>query len=75
MSNTLADADGLGSINFQWLSNSNTISNATQSKYTLTQTDVGKKISVQASYTDGFGTAEIVSSDPTSIIEIVRAQV
>jgi Ca2+-binding RTX toxin-like protein len=72
VSNTFADADGLGSINYQWLSNGNTISNATQSKYTLTQADVGKSISVKASYVDGFGTAENVISSTTAKIENVN---
>ena len=67
-SNTLADADGLGAITYQWLRDGNVISNATQSTYSLTQTDVSKKISVKANYVDGFGAAENVTSDPTSII-------
>ena len=70
--NTLTDADDLGSINYQWLSNGNTISNATQSKYTLTQADIGKSISVKASYVDGFGTAESVISSTTAKIENVN---
>jgi serralysin len=72
VSNTLADADGLGIINYQWLNNGNTISNATQSKYTLTQADVGKSISVKASYVDGFGAAESVTSSTTAKIENVN---
>jgi Ca2+-binding RTX toxin-like protein len=67
-SNTLADADGLGAVNYQWLNNGDAIPNATQSTYKLTQVDVGKKISVKANYVDGFGTAESVSSDPASSI-------
>ena len=71
-SNTVADADGLGIINYQWLSNGNNISNATQSKYTLIQTDVGKSISVKASYIDGFGTTESIISATTAKIENVN---
>ena len=67
-SNTLADADGLGAISYQWLRDGNAISNATQSTYVLTQADVGKKISIQANYVDGFGTTESVSSNPTSSV-------
>jgi hypothetical protein len=68
VTNTLVDINGLGLISYQWLSNSDMISNATQSNYTLTQTDVGKKITVKASYTDNAGTAESVTSVATSIV-------
>ncbi len=51
-SNNLADADGLGSISYTWLRDGTAINAATQSTYTLTQADVGKKLSVQASYID-----------------------
>jgi hypothetical protein len=64
--NNLADANGLGTITYQWLSNGNTISGANQSTYTLSQNDVGKSISVTASYTDGLGKLESVSSYATS---------
>jgi hypothetical protein len=69
---TLADIDGLGALKYQWLGNGNTISNATHSKYTLTQTDVGKSINVKVSYVDGYGAAESVSSDPTSSVTNVN---
>jgi hypothetical protein len=65
-SNTLADLDGLGTVGYQWLRDGNVIS--TQSNYTLTASDVGKAISVRASYTDLQGTAESVTSNPTSLI-------
>ena len=71
-SNTVADADGLGIFNYQWLSNGNNISNATQPTYALTQADVGKSISVKASYIDGFGTTESVTSSPTTKVENVN---
>jgi Ca2+-binding RTX toxin-like protein len=62
VSNTLDDADGLGAIKYQWLRDGSDISNASQSSYTLTASDVGKKISVKAYYTDLLGTAESVNS-------------
>ena len=62
VSNTLSDVDGLGSINYQWLSSGNIISGANQTIYTLTASDVGKTISVKASYTDLQGIAESVTS-------------
>ena len=67
-SNTLADSDGLGTIAYQWKANGVAISGATGSSYTLATADVGKIISVAASYTDGYGTAESVSSAPTAAV-------
>lgn len=60
--NTLTDVDGLGTIHYQWLRNGKVISGATTDKYTLTSADNNKHISVKASYVDGFGTKESVTS-------------
>jgi hypothetical protein len=60
--NILADADGLGTIGYQWQSDGVDISGAIAATYTLTQADVGKTISAVASYTDAQGTVERVSS-------------
>jgi hypothetical protein len=66
--NTLADADGLGAISYQWQTSQNdgkswdTISGAKDKTFMLTSEQVGKQIRVQASYTDGRGTAEQVAS-------------
>lgn len=70
--NTLADPDGLGEISYQWLRDGQAIEGATGSSYTLTQEDVDSTISVTASYTDGFGTLESVTSDVTANIENVN---
>ena len=67
-SNTLADADGLGTISYQWLAGGSNISGATGSSYLLTEAEVGKTISVIASYTDGHGTAESVSGVPGALV-------
>jgi hypothetical protein len=69
-SNTLADADGLGTISYQWLNDDVAIKDATQNTYALTQADVGKKISVTASYVDGLGNAESVTSDGLGIVNV-----
>ena len=61
-SNTLADADGLGVISYQWLRDGVAIGGATNSTYTLGDADVGATITVAASYTDGQGTSESVTS-------------
>lgn len=66
--NTLADADGLGAISYQWNANGSAISGATGSTYTLTQAEVGKTISVTASYTDGQGAAESKTSAATDVV-------
>ncbi|MDO8811922.1 MAG: DUF4347 domain-containing protein, partial [Gallionella sp.] len=50
--NTLADADGLGAISYQWKANGANLSGATNSTYTLNEGEVGKTITVSASYTD-----------------------
>jgi hypothetical protein len=70
--NTLADADGLGSISYQWRADGSNIANATGSTFTLTQAQVGKAISVVASYTDGQGTQESVSSSATTAVANVN---
>ncbi|MCF3587924.1 VCBS repeat-containing protein [Planktothrix agardhii 1029] len=56
--NTLADADGLGTLNYQWQESSDNgvtwtdISGATNNTFALSQTQVGKKVQVKVSYTD-----------------------
>ena len=62
VTNTLTDADGMGVISYQWLADGAAIGGGTGSTFTLTQAQVGKAISVAASYTDAHGTAESVSS-------------
>lgn len=71
VSNNLADEDGLGAISYQWQRGGNDINGATNDTYTLAQIDVGKIISVVASYTDGFGANETSSvSTPTSVLNV-----
>ena len=65
--NTLADADGLGTISYQWKADGANISGATGTTLTLGQTDAGKIITVVANYTDLGGTAESVSSAATLV--------
>jgi Ca2+-binding RTX toxin-like protein len=69
VSNNLADADGMGTVSYQWLANDTAISGATGAGYTLTRVDVGKVISVVASYTDGGGTAEAVTTSVSSAVQ------
>ena len=63
-SNSLADADGMGDVHYQWLAGGETISSGAD--YTLGSADIGKTISVRASYTDGLGHHESRDSLPTA---------
>ncbi|WP_287627159.1 MULTISPECIES: Ig-like domain-containing protein [unclassified Microcystis] len=72
-SNNLADADGLGTLNYQWQQSSDgtnwtNISSATNANLILAKAQVGQQVRVQVSYTDGYGTLETVNSLPTSVI-------
>jgi parallel beta-helix repeat protein len=56
------DEDGLGTFSYQWLRDGVSIEGATSLTYTLGDADVGTKISVRVSYTDGKGIHESVTS-------------
>jgi len=77
--NTLTDADGLGSIGYQWECSTdgsawNAIDGATAEDFTLTEAQVGQQVRVIASYTDAHGTAESIASVATvSIANINNA--
>ena len=71
-SNTLADADGLGTISYQWQRDGGDVAGATGTTYTLGDADVGHTINVVAKYTDGHGTAEAVASAATSSVTNVN---
>ena len=65
-SNTLMDEDGLGKITYQWLRDGDFIVGANKATYKLTLSDVGKHISVNATYTDKLGTLESVTSEKST---------
>ncbi|HJV02675.1 MAG TPA: choice-of-anchor L domain-containing protein, partial [Burkholderiaceae bacterium] len=65
---TLADADGMGALSYQWLADGSAIAGATAASVTLTEAQVGKAITVLASYTDGLGNAEAVGSAATAAV-------
>ncbi|WP_262967354.1 DUF4347 domain-containing protein, partial [Methylobacter psychrophilus] len=68
---TLTDADGLGTIAYQWLADGTAITNGTTDKFTLTQAQVNKVITVQASYTDGLNNLEkVLSSATTAVVDV-----
>lgn len=70
--NTLADADGMGEVTYQWRADGEDIAGAHGEAFTLTQDQVGKAITVVASYEDGGGAPEEMTSAPTAPIENVN---
>ena len=73
---TVTDADGLGTLSYQWQrtdgATTTDISGATESTYTLVQADVGAEISVTVSWTDLGGTDESLTSDATAAVTDVN---
>jgi hypothetical protein len=65
--NTLQDSNGLGRIRYQWQRNGRNIPGATARRYTLGVADLGSLVTVLATYTDGAGYIEQVSSDANGI--------
>ena len=62
---TLADEDGITNKTYKWFADGQPIAGATQSNLILGQAQVGKVITVQASYTDGEGRSEVIISTGT----------
>ena len=72
--NTLSDEDGVGTLKYQWSSSTdgfNWTSLSTGTTLKLAEAQVGKYLKVSASYTDGIGTAESVTS--SNSIAVVNA--
>ncbi|MCW3796695.1 cadherin-like domain-containing protein [Sphingomonas sp. BN140010] len=67
-SSTIADADGLGPVFYQWLLDGRPIIGATGQSYVIAANDLNHLISVTASYTDGGGVLERVTSSVTPAI-------
>ena len=65
------DADGLTNVSYsyQWLADDADIQDATGSTYTLSDDDVGKAISVRATFTDNAGNEESLTSEATAEVE------
>ena len=62
----LADIDGLGTLGYQWQAAGAPIAGATGSVFRLTESQVGKAITVVVGYTDGQGSVESVTSAATA---------
>jgi Ca2+-binding RTX toxin-like protein len=67
-SNSLADAEGMGTVSYQWFAAGAAISGATTSTLALSTEQQGKAITVKASYTDGQQTAESMTSSATDAV-------
>ncbi len=67
----IADADGLtnATYSYQWLADDAEIAGATGSTYTLADTDEGKAIKVQVSFTDDAGNDETLTSAATDAVD------
>lgn len=62
------DPDGIGTLSYQWKANGTNISGATGVTYLLTSNELNKTITCTASFTDGFGSPEAVTSAATSSV-------
>ncbi len=67
----IADDDGLdnASFTYQWQRDGSNLSGATSSSYTLTDSDVDKRIRVQVSFTDDGGYEETLTSADTAVVQ------
>ena len=61
----IADADGVGTLAYQWLADGTAISGATSSTYTLTASEVRDAISLRVTFTDDAGYSESLTSAAT----------
>ena len=66
----IADADGLSNVQYeyQWLADDTAIQGATDATHTLADTEEGKAITVQVSFTDNAGNDEAVTSGATAAV-------
>jgi len=77
-SNSLADADGIGTVGYQWQTSTDggtnwaDIAGATTDSFAVSMTENGALLRVEASYVDGEGTAETVFSAPTDAVTFIN---
>ena len=71
----IADADGLSSVQYEylWLADDSDISGATSLTYTLADTDEGKAIKVEVTFTDDEGHEETLTSTATDAVSAAPA--
>ena len=64
----LEDADGVGVLSWQWLRDGTPVTGADDPEYTLLEDDIGGRITARVTWTDGFGTHEMLTSTATSAV-------
>ena len=66
----IADDDGLNdaTFNYQWIGDNSDIAGATDSTYTLADSDEGKAVKVKVSFTDDAGNEESLTSGATGAV-------
>ncbi|MFO0999410.1 MAG: hypothetical protein U0936_03665 [Planctomycetaceae bacterium] len=69
---SLADNDGLGALQYQWLRNGVAISGATSDSYQLGDADVDAQIRLRITYTDALGSTEVVTSTATNAVDNIN---
>jgi Ca2+-binding RTX toxin-like protein len=62
LTGAIADGNGLGPFTYTWLRDGQAIPGANAMTYTLLAADIGTRISVLVTYTDGSGTPEALAS-------------
>ncbi|MDT9547292.1 MAG: DUF4347 domain-containing protein [Chlorobium phaeovibrioides] len=68
----LADADGLGTLSYQWYADGVAIVDADAEQYILTNSDIGTSLRVDVSYVDLRGTEELIQSGATDTVANVN---
>lgn len=64
----LSDADSMGALSYQWLRNGVEIEGAGSNSYEISIAEIGQEVTVQVTYTDGFGTLETVWSVAQGVV-------
>ena len=70
LTNSITDEDGLTNVSYtyQWIANDADIEGATNSTYTLADSDEGKAIKVKVSFTDDANNEETLTSAATGVV-------
>ena len=72
LNTTVNDADGIsGNINYFWYADGEAIAGANNASFTLTDEQIGLKITAQALYTDDNGINESHITDPTADVSAI----
>lgn len=76
VSSTVADLDGLGTLRFRWQAEGSSgwadIGGASGNSFTPLEAQVGQRLRVVGSYTDGAGSAEVVLGTPSAAVANVN---